>query len=352
MSEKTMKKKVKKPTTDEAPKKAKSLKTKVAKPSKEESAEKKSKKSKDEEKEAKPFKNTAKTGAVGFFPADAIIARIEDNQRTVYDEEYIKGLAEDLAIRGLLEPVGLTIVDSDSLSEADRELLGEEGDLPEKVGVIRYGFQRWQAIQYLAEHNEKAYDKHFGEGVPYVQRMGNEENKVEAIFDNLRENMGRKDLTPAELAESFHKLRTDHGLSTDQIASQVGKSKGYVAMLVNLKKKLSPDAWGAFYEGKLTFDAARLVVMAEDPAKALKAALKSAEKSEEEGLQTKRGQKDAIKEAGGSGRPSAKMVKEKLEELGEVDSPNLFQQGVTEALRWVAGDRKHFPKDVKKKKAK
>jgi ParB family chromosome partitioning protein len=83
------------------------------------------------------------------------------------------------------------------------------------------GERRWRAAQLAG------LDR-----IPAVVR------EVESDTDRLTlaliENLQREDLTPIEEARAFHHLRTESGLSQEQIATEVGKDRSTVANALRL----------------------------------------------------------------------------------------------------------------------
>ena len=285
------------------------------------------------------------------FPLGAILAIDDNNARKLYDDKDIVELAETIAENGLKEPIGLRVLASKDLEwgEVELEAMGIEdaGDAPDHVGVLDYGFRRVYALQHLEEEQPKAFKKHgFDKGIPFVPSQSTDE---EAKFDNLIENIIRKDLTPAELAESFHNLRYEDNIAVADISSKVKLSKGYIQGLIKLRKDLCEEAWEAFFNGDITYDVAREVLGAgKDEAeqiKVLKAALRATQN--QDGKKKKRGARKAAREAsGGTVKPSVKELRAKLED-DYSDPKNHYEQGVANTLEWVLGERKRLPKKAK-----
>lgn len=72
------------------------------------------------------------------------------------------------------------------------------------------------------------------------------------------ENLQRQDIHPIEEAETFEQLREKQGLTADELALKIGKSKAYVYARLKLLA-LCPDARKAFVDGKLSASVALLV---------------------------------------------------------------------------------------------
>jgi ParB family chromosome partitioning protein len=122
--------------------------------------------------------------------------------RRHFAEESLKELAASLRQHGLLQPVVVT-----------RAAAGGY--------YLITGERRWRAAQLAGL-----------ERIPAVVR------EVESDTDRLAlaliENLQREDLTPIEEARAYHHLRSESGLSQEQIASTVGKDRSTVANALRL----------------------------------------------------------------------------------------------------------------------
>jgi len=83
------------------------------------------------------------------------------------------------------------------------------------------GERRWRAAQLA--------------GIDHIPAVVREvETDTELLTLALIENLQREDLTPIEAARAFHHLRTESGLSQEQIGAQVGKDRSTVANALRL----------------------------------------------------------------------------------------------------------------------
>jgi ParB/RepB/Spo0J family partition protein len=87
-----------------------------------------------------------------------------------------------------------------------------------------------------------------------VREMGAEETKRAQISENL----SRKDVHAVEEAEGFQVLMRDHGVTADQLAEQIGKSKSYVYGRLKLLQAL-PEIREACVRGEIGSEVALLV---------------------------------------------------------------------------------------------
>jgi len=92
--------------------------------------------------------------------------------------------------------------------------------------------------------------------VPVVTRQANNQELLELA---LIENVQREDLNPMEEAEAYHQLAEDFGLSHEQIAKRVGKSRVAVTNTMRLTN-LADAVKQALVDGKITEGHARALL--------------------------------------------------------------------------------------------
>ncbi len=140
------------------------------------------------------------TGA-GFrqVPVDSI-APNPDQPRTHFEDEALEELAASMREVGVLQPVVVT--------ESD------EGY------ILIAGERRWRAA------------KRAGLGViPAVVR---EDTGTSTLVEALVENVQRQDLTPLEEANAYQHLLEDYGMTQDEVADRVGRSRPAISNTVRL----------------------------------------------------------------------------------------------------------------------
>ena len=76
---------------------------------------------------------------------------------------------------------------------------------------------------------------------------------------SIVENVQREDLTPIEEAEAYHRLITEFGLTQDQAAVRVGKSRSAVANLLRLRQ-LPDQIKASIMDGTLSMGHARALL--------------------------------------------------------------------------------------------
>ena len=165
-----------------------------------------------------------------------------DQPRKDFDEELLQELSESISAHGLIQP--LTVRETE----------------PGYYQIIA-GERRWRACR-MAGLSE----------VPVVI-MEADDCKVMELA--LIENLQRSDLNCVEEALGYQTLVEDFGLTQEECAAQVGKSRSAVAnamRLLNLPEKVLV----MLREGKLTAGHARAVLSLKDDRKQLEAAQKIA----------------------------------------------------------------------------
>lgn len=99
--------------------------------------------------------------------------------------------------------------------------------------------------------------------VPVVVRSVNDQEKLELA---LIENIQRQDLNALEEAVAYQALIDDFGLTQDEVAKRVGKSRSAVANTLRLND-LSEEMRQAVVDGKISKSHARTLLAEEDPGK-------------------------------------------------------------------------------------
>lgn len=99
--------------------------------------------------------------------------------------------------------------------------------------------------------------------VPVIIREADEQQKLElAIIENIQ----RHDLNPIEEADSYQKLSREFGLSQEEVAQKVGKSRSVVANKLRLLQ-LPTEIQRALIEEKITEGHAKAILAVTDPEK-------------------------------------------------------------------------------------
>ncbi len=165
----------------------------------------------------------------------APVARLSpcaDQPRKRFDDESIAELAESMKRHGVIQPL---VVEDDG-SGGYRIIAGE---------------RRWRAAT-LAGLSE----------VPAILKAYGREERLEIA---LVENVQREDLNPIDEAEAYRQLMEATGLTQDQVAERVGKSRPAVANALRLLG-LPGDAMEALRSGAISAGHARAILSAVNPA--------------------------------------------------------------------------------------
>ena len=163
-----------------------------------------------------------------------------DQPRQDFDEAELQALSESISEHGIIQPLAV------------REL---------KSGYYQIiaGERRWRAARLagLAE-------------VPAVIIEADDRKVMELA---LIENLQRQDLNPVEEAQGYQSLIRDYGLTQEEAAARVGKSRPAVANALRLLG-LSPEVLEKVRSGDLSAGHARAVLSLKTPKKQLEAAQK------------------------------------------------------------------------------
>ena len=203
-----------------------SLIPEVKEEAKHEEAQKISKEEKPEEKEE--ILDFAK---IQSLPIDKVRPR-EGQPRTDFDEKSLEDLALSIKEYGLLNPITVTKVD-----DYYEILAGER----RYRASLRNGLQSIDAIV-------KDY----------------EEKDIEVL--SLIENVQREDLSAIEEAAAYKKLSDSFGLTQDEIAQKMGKSRSYIANTIRLLK-LNEEEKSALSQGTISPSQARSLLSLSDEEK-------------------------------------------------------------------------------------
>ena len=157
------------------------------------------------------------------------IAKVEprDNQpRTVFDEEALSELAESIREYGVIQPVTVRKLDSGYYQ-------------------LIAGERRWRAARLAGLTDIPA-------------RVIEADDKLTTELA-LVENLQREDLNPVEEAQGYRTLMEEYGLTQDEAAQRVGKSRPAVANALRLLS-LAPEVLQFVEQGLLSAGHARALV--------------------------------------------------------------------------------------------
>ena len=157
------------------------------------------------------------------------IYKVEPNPnqpRQDFDPEELEALADSIRIHGIIQPLTVR-------------------EMPNGYYQIIAGERRWRAAR-LAEVSE----------VPAVVMEADDKKVMELA---LIENLQRQDLNPVEEAMGYHALMEEYGLTQEEAAKRVGKSRPAVANSLRLLGLCAP-VLEMVRKGELTAGHARAVL--------------------------------------------------------------------------------------------
>lgn len=181
---------------------------------------------------------------ISSLPIEKIEPRVEQ-PRDYFDEEALQALSESIARYGVLQPITVRHLDSGYYQ-------------------IIAGERRWRASR-LAGLTE----------VPVRIIEADDRTTAELA---LVENLQREDLNPIEEAKGYKTLIEEYGLTQEEAAKSVGKSRPAVANSLRLLN-LSEEVLSLVEKGEISAGHARALVSVQDPAVQLAAAKEIISKS-------------------------------------------------------------------------
>jgi ParB family transcriptional regulator, chromosome partitioning protein len=160
--------------------------------------------------------------------------------RKHFNEEALNELADSIRAHGLIQPV---VVRS----------------LPENLYELIAGERRWRAAQRAGLMR-----------LPALVREPGEDSSLELA---LIENLQREDLNPIEEAQAYEKLIVEYGLTQEEVARRVGKSRVTITNMLRLLR-LPPEVQQWIGEDRLTTGHAKALLSLSDLGSILDAARK------------------------------------------------------------------------------
>lgn len=151
--------------------------------------------------------------------------------RSRIDEEALEGLAASIAEVGVLQPV----------------VVRPQPDQPGFTLIA--GERRWRAARKVGLRE-----------IPAMIRTADDQG---SLTEALIENVQREDLSPLEEAAAYQQLLEDFGMTHEEVASRVGKSRAAVTNTLRLLQ-LPATIQGLLERGELTAGHARPLLGLED----------------------------------------------------------------------------------------
>ncbi len=163
------------------------------------------------------------------LPVDSISSNVRQ-PRAHFDEEHLESLVASIKLVGVLQPIAVRPKGADTF-----ELISGE--------------RRWRAAKKAGL-----------EYIPAVIRQIGDEDSLEHA---LMENLHRSDLNPLEEAAAYQHLIDDFGLSQEEVATRVGKSRAAVTNSLRLTK-LPAELQAFLISGDITAGHARSLITITD----------------------------------------------------------------------------------------
>ncbi len=163
-----------------------------------------------------------------------------DQPRQDFDEEELQLLADSISVHGVIQPLTVR-------------------ELPSGYYQIIAGERRWRAAR-LANLSD----------IPVVVIEADDKKAMELA---LIENLQRQNLNPVEEALGYQTLIQEYGLTQEDAAKQVGKSRPAVANALRLLS-LTPEVLEMLRSGQLSAGHARAILSLKTERKQLEAARK------------------------------------------------------------------------------
>lgn len=167
------------------------------------------------------------------------IARSLTNPRKRFDPIKLQELADSIGASGVHQPILLRPLPPHRLEDTHREARALKQPAPEYELVA--GERRWRACQ-LAK-------------VGQIPAMIRPMTDAQALEVQIIENLQREDVTELEEAEGYRTLMDSQGISLEQVAQKIGKSKSYVHTRVKILD-LCQEGQQALRDGQIDFSAA------------------------------------------------------------------------------------------------
>jgi ParB family transcriptional regulator, chromosome partitioning protein len=156
--------------------------------------------------------------------------------RDYFDEEALGALADSIREVGVLQPVLVRPA-------------GGAGE-PDQYELIA-GERRWRAARRV--------------GLQTIPALVRETDDAAALEHALVENLHRDNLNPLEEAAAYQQLIEDFGLTHDEVAARVGRSRASISNTLRLLQ-LPPAIQRSVQEGKLSMGHARALLGSPDRA--------------------------------------------------------------------------------------
>jgi len=214
----------------------------------------------------------------------------ENQPRQKFDEEKLIELADSIKEHGIIQPIILKKTD--------------------KGYEIVAGERRWRAAKIA--------------GLKRIPAVIKELNKEKMMEIALIENIQREDLNPLEEANAYKTLMEECGMTQEELAKKIGKSRSFIANTIRLLN-LEDEIKEMIIEGKITSGHARALLSVEDPVERIRLAKKIADENI-----SVRDVENIVKQKNERGEKKRKKGKEETKK--EMNNLNNIEEMLKEAL--------------------
>ncbi|GGR44879.1 ParB family chromosome partitioning protein [Nocardioides luteus] len=193
--------------------------------------------------EGRQIENSALAPVDGAYFAELPVKQIHPNHvqpRQVFDEEAMGELVHSIKEIGLLQPIVVRKVATDSYE-------------------LVMGERRWRATQQA--------------GLDVIPAIVRETDDTDMLRDALLENLHRSQLNPLEEAAAYQQLLNDFECTHDELAQRIGRSRPQISNTIRLLK-LSPSVQRRVAAGVLSAGHARALLAVDGEAQQDKLAQK------------------------------------------------------------------------------
>ena len=184
-----------------------------------------------------PAARTPPPGTFATLALDRITPSLT-NPRKTFDAAKLQDLADSIKASGVHQPVVVRSLPGSRLADTDRTVQYE----------LVVGERRYRASQLA--------------GVDTIPAIVRTLSDNEVLEIQVVENLQRDDLAPLEEAEGYDHLMQHTGLSADEVAAKIGKSRSYVYAKLKLLD-LCQEVRQALRDGSI--DASRALLIARIP---------------------------------------------------------------------------------------
>ena len=219
--------------------------------------------------------------------------------RRVFEEEALSDLAQSIKQHGVLQPVMVR-----------KTLEGYE---------LVAGERRWRASQLAGLKTIPAILKDYTDG--------------EMTEIALIENLQRENLNPIEEALAYKRLMEEFGLTQEEVARKIGRSRSLIANMVRLLQ-LHPEVQQYLWQGTLTNGQARPLLAIDKP----ELQIEAANRIVEEGLSARDVEAMVRQMLNRRERKSEEEIQEATDESDEVsEERNFFIEEMEDRLKIMLG---------------